>query len=1022
MYGGVSLAIYINGVAHEFFRAVHGRGVYRLIKALTDSDIIVDVISGTSAGGINGIMLSYALCNNRDFSSAATLWRTHGDISKLLRSPKDTGNATSILDSEGYYQPNLEKVFASMERYDPEEGEDNSTVGEVDLFVTGTDVDGNVYTLFDDAGHPIDIKDHRSVFRLSHREGRKEPFSTAHEKDGGDERSPTIQALAKLCRITSCFPAAFAPVCVRGFEFDEHPADDSLADDMLQQWGDHGKAATFLDGGVLNNKPFSHTLKAIFSRAADREVDRKLFYVEPDPECMKQLTDPSVPNFVQTILAALIGIPGYQSIAGDLKLLREHNSKLAHYNQLVEDLNEASTPGPQAQTLYEHCRRAFICDRVLQGVFRLGGRDEMITDSKDRKRAENLASRFNQYKTDWNALFRAFDVYYRLRRLTRLTYLIHELLYGNKQDPPRLTARTARYRRLWQILNQQTAFYEVLRSEMEGLIDDAPIPWKTIAIDEEIDQVWKSVHTAFRNLLDDTAAPAKCIEPPKLDEIEGGTEWLPSATLTIVNNALRKCRDDIVQGIADGTLKPSGGTSQRTLLERLDEYEKSIVDYFTDPDDPVRNAYANFANLDTHLFPLEMVGDLHEKDIIETVRISPRDAQKGFSHVKLSDKVTGATVYHFGAFFKRSWRSNDILWGRLDGLCQLVETLLEKERLRQIVSNDEWRSTVRRRFFVPSNGDGAYEWNKALDPASLFPKAGARTHVELREWLESLLSKESERRTQALEMLPAKVELLIEAAQLQVINEDLPNVIFDAVSEQAEWNNFKVIESKKGAKPHSTDGATAVGDQSGDGAMAVGAAVSPFVFRRVSKYFDPFFATLSADQHVRRAMLAFDDGVGAPSSPKETSLGTFFVRNYAVAKERLLRDVPQPVLLELLATGLLVVRNCILNLPYLERITRHPFYIFGADLPLRAFYGASVLLRRAPQWILASYITVALLSLLSLAIAIFWWGSLQGLRAFFILVALPAILLIGEALLLIFTSRLFERKDRAQPVSDGSKS
>jgi hypothetical protein len=102
MYGGVSLAVYINGVAHEFFRAVRGRGVYRLIKALTDSDIVVDVISGTSAGGINGVMLSYALCDECDFSSAATLWRTHGEIGKLLRSPKATKSATSILDSEGY--------------------------------------------------------------------------------------------------------------------------------------------------------------------------------------------------------------------------------------------------------------------------------------------------------------------------------------------------------------------------------------------------------------------------------------------------------------------------------------------------------------------------------------------------------------------------------------------------------------------------------------------------------------------------------------------------------------------------------------------------------------------------------------------------------------------------------------------------------------------------------------------------------------------------------------------------------
>jgi hypothetical protein len=51
LYGGVALAIYINGVCAEFFRAVRGRGVYRLIKALTDSDVVVDIVSGTSAGG-----------------------------------------------------------------------------------------------------------------------------------------------------------------------------------------------------------------------------------------------------------------------------------------------------------------------------------------------------------------------------------------------------------------------------------------------------------------------------------------------------------------------------------------------------------------------------------------------------------------------------------------------------------------------------------------------------------------------------------------------------------------------------------------------------------------------------------------------------------------------------------------------------------------------------------------------------------------------------------------------------------
>jgi hypothetical protein len=58
VYGGIALAIYMNGICREFYNAVRGRGIYKLIKALTDSDIIVDIISGTSAGGINGVLLA----------------------------------------------------------------------------------------------------------------------------------------------------------------------------------------------------------------------------------------------------------------------------------------------------------------------------------------------------------------------------------------------------------------------------------------------------------------------------------------------------------------------------------------------------------------------------------------------------------------------------------------------------------------------------------------------------------------------------------------------------------------------------------------------------------------------------------------------------------------------------------------------------------------------------------------------------------------------------------------------------
>jgi hypothetical protein len=49
LYGGIALAIYMNGVCREFYNAMRGRGIYKLVKALTGSDIIIDIISGASA-------------------------------------------------------------------------------------------------------------------------------------------------------------------------------------------------------------------------------------------------------------------------------------------------------------------------------------------------------------------------------------------------------------------------------------------------------------------------------------------------------------------------------------------------------------------------------------------------------------------------------------------------------------------------------------------------------------------------------------------------------------------------------------------------------------------------------------------------------------------------------------------------------------------------------------------------------------------------------------------------------------
>src|SRR5213080_3170335 len=85
-YGGSSLAIYMHGVTKEIHRLVKASALraageapqsaseqayVNLLDELVaatdrvDLRVIVDVVAGTSAGGINGIYLSKALAGNR---------------------------------------------------------------------------------------------------------------------------------------------------------------------------------------------------------------------------------------------------------------------------------------------------------------------------------------------------------------------------------------------------------------------------------------------------------------------------------------------------------------------------------------------------------------------------------------------------------------------------------------------------------------------------------------------------------------------------------------------------------------------------------------------------------------------------------------------------------------------------------------------------------------------------------------------------------------------------------------------
>jgi Protein of unknown function (DUF3376) len=86
-------------------------------------------------------------------------------------------------------------------------------------------------------------------------------------------------------------------------------------------------------------------------------------------------------------------------------------------------------------------------------------------------------------------------------------------------------------------------------------------------------------------------------------------------------------------------------------------------------------AYLGFAFYDVATYPLLQGEGLDEFDTIKVDRISPDEAQsirKGGARATLK----GIQFNSFGAFFSRTYRENDYLWGRLHGAERLIDITL----------------------------------------------------------------------------------------------------------------------------------------------------------------------------------------------------------------------------------------------------------------------------------------------------------------------------------------------------------
>src|SRR5262244_598311 len=285
--------------------------------------VVVDIIAGASAGGINGTMLARALSHDLPMDALRDLWLENADVAVLLAPDARAGawskwfikpflwavartrSFRAITDIEvrqklslfvrsRWFKPPLDgRVMAGL-MYDAVTSMGAAKSARASLLPSGQSLDLFV-TLTDYYGYQqlVQIHDPPLIHERDHHHmlhfGYRRKSNGEVESDFGLDNAP---ALAFAARATSSFPGAFPPARIA--EIDEVAAERRDAwprrpDFLARNFSRHQRAdlnpaaCSFIDGSVLNNRPFHEAITAIHGRPAYRQVDRRLVYIEPDP-------------------------------------------------------------------------------------------------------------------------------------------------------------------------------------------------------------------------------------------------------------------------------------------------------------------------------------------------------------------------------------------------------------------------------------------------------------------------------------------------------------------------------------------------------------------------------------------------------------------------------------------------------------------------------------------------------------------------------------------------------------------
>ncbi|MCQ4347144.1 patatin-like protein [Pseudomonas stutzeri] len=756
-FGGVSLAVYQHGINREILNLVRASKIYHAGRAGEDEigggsfhehypdeperstgdiyveflqllgrdvalRVIVDVVAGSSAGGINGITLSAALAHDRSLMPITRMWLEQADMLNLL-----APEAKARMWSKWYFSPLMRPLLARLGREGllpgqaqadaemakrisvflrsrwfkpPLDGRRLSTLmldglaamqaagsasesllpkGErLDLLVTVTDFRG--------LDRPIFIHDPPVAYEREHRHLLR--FGLEHRKTGhlqSDFDADSFPSLAFAGRASASYPGAFPPAQLRELDdllAERHmpwPARSRFVEGNFRNYrerGENPEEAVLVDGSVLDNKPIMACVEAIHTHGALREVDRRLVYIDPHPKGTRRQLGSGVPGFFATLRGALSDLPRQDPVYNELTVVSRYNvqarrlkAAILHARPQIARLIEAETAGKLSAGFtvddLRHWRLFSITLLSGTAIVYDAWMRALIFEALDFVvRIVAAACRFTADSPEARRVQQAIETWARRQGIVAETYKMPEHLYSNADLP--LFARMIldfgliyKKRRLNFVLHEINERYPDLSGE--GGVESEDLDLLKIKIHKCVGDlaVYDDLDFLSRYAVNQCRELFADEEGLAAERLENDAEALAEVS-RLVERLAQEC--DMAR-----TVDNVDAVLASPLVQNLPRESRIAI----------LTAYLGYFFWDIILRPTASALSLEAGPIEEILvdRISPEDADSlTFDDGK--PVLLGSSFAGFGGFLGRAVRENDYLWGRLHAVDRLFDILL----------------------------------------------------------------------------------------------------------------------------------------------------------------------------------------------------------------------------------------------------------------------------------------------------------------------------------------------------------